>query len=297
MQKINLVMINRYHGLTVWTFDDTMRAFQYTLRQAGYQAEIRANFIDPDPAVVNILFGVGSVFSHSYEELTALAAPRNVIIFNGEQLASSSVLITEEYLQFLTRYVVFDCWESNLRDVEHRVQLRAFEMPLFPTPDLGQSTGNDWQIEHDVAFYGALNARRQQLYDEMLAAGVRIKPIANVYGDALPNHLLDCRYVLNMHAYETSHLELNRCLRPLAMGIPIISEVSTLPLIGDWEDSGIHFIPTAGFGQAVKAILDAPPEVHMTAARKAVQFTNRTVNATYVREAMQRAIAALALMS
>lgn len=297
MQKINLVMVNRYHQRTVWTFEDTMKTLQNTLLQAGYAAEINANFVDPDPAVTNILFGVGSAFSHSYEEIGALALPRNVIIFNGEQLASGSALITDEYLQFLSRYIVFDCWEANLRDIEHRIKLRAFEMPLFPTPAMGKTTRTDWQIQYDVAFYGSLNDRRQKLFDEMLDAGVRIKVIQNVWGDALPDHLLDCRYVINMHAYDTNHLELNRCIRPLSMGVPVISEVSTLPVIGEWQDSGILFIPTEGFGRAVKEIIDAPPEVHMTAARKSMQFTNRAANAAHVRETMQRVIAELALMS
>ena len=108
MKTINLVMINKYHGLSIWTFEDTMLALQQLLRTAGYDCQITANFVDPNPNTVNVLFGVGSHFSHPYAEVAAVAQPRNTIIFNGEQLGSSSDLITQEYLDFLSRYVTFD---------------------------------------------------------------------------------------------------------------------------------------------------------------------------------------------
>lgn len=296
MKKINMVMINKYHGLSVWTFEDMMLAMQQLLRQAGYDCQITANFVDPDPATVNVLFGVGSYFAHSYEEVAAVARPHNCIIFNGEQLGSSSVLITQEYLDFLARYVTFDWSESNIDDIRHRVpQLRALEMPLFPTPGLCQGSATGWEIQHDLAFYGAVNDRRQRLLDELAQEGVRVKHISGFYGAALANQLLDCRYVVNMHYYETDHLELNRCLRPLSMGIPMISEASTLPSIGDWQDSGIIFTPYEGFGKAVRRILDTP-DLHLAAARKAVQYTHRPANADYVRQAMDAALAQLATL-
>lgn len=297
MKTINLVMINKYHGLSIWTFEDTMLALQQLLRAAGYDCQITANFVDPSPNTVNVLFGVGSHFSHPYAEVAAVAQPHNTIIFNGEQLGSSSDLITREYLEFLSRYVTFDWSESNIDDIRHRVpQLRALEVPLLPSPGLCVANGTPWELKYDLAFYGAYNERRKKLVAELEQEGVSIKHISGFYGAALASQLLECRYVLNMHAYETDHLEVNRCLRPLAMGIPIISEDSTLPSLGDWQDSGIIYVPTEGFGKGVRRVLDTPDQ-HAVAARKAILFTHRSANADYIRKAMDAAIAELASLN
>lgn len=295
MQKINLVMINKYHGQTVWTFEDMMLSLLQLLLNAGFDTKITANHLDPE--AVNILFGVGSVFSHSFAELEQFAAKHSTIIFNGEQVDSSSVLITQEYLEFLSHYVVMDWCQPNIDAIIRRVpQARQFfEMPIFPTPNLTVANAPEWGIKYDLGFYGALPPRRQKLIDDLEREDISIKHISNFFGNALNNQLLDCRYILNMHAYETDLLEINRCLRPMAMGIPLISEASTLPASGDWDDSGIQFAPTEGFGRAVKRIL-SDPDNHVVASRKAIQFVSRRSNAVKVKAVMDSAIAALAAM-
>lgn len=295
MQKVNLVMINKYHGRTVWTFEDMMLALQHLLLQAGFDARITANHLDPQ--AVNILFGVGSVFSHSYADIEQFAAKHSTIIFNGEQVESSSVLITQEYLEFLSHYVVMDWCQPNIDAILRRVPQtkHIFEMPVFPTSNLTVARAPEWGIKYDLGFYGALPPRRQKLIDDLEREDISIKHITNFFGNALNDHLLDCRYILNMHAYETDLLELNRCLRPMAMGIPLISEASTLPASGDWDDSGIQFAPTEGFGRAVKRILSDPDKL-ATASRQAIQFVNRPSNAVKVKAVMDSAIAALAAL-
>jgi hypothetical protein len=296
MQKINLVMINRFHGQVAWTFEDMMSALLHLLNAAGYDARITANHLDPH--AINILFGVGSMFSHSYEEIAQFSPAHSTIIFNCEQIDSDSALITDDYLNFLSRYVLFDWCQPNIEAIRRKIALRhpLFEMPLFPTPNLSASSATAWNIDYDLGFYGALPTRRKKLLAELEQAGVSVKHIFGHFGQALADHLLDCRYVLNMHAYETDLLESNRCLRPMAMGIPLISEVSSMPASGDWDDCGIIFVPTDGFGAAVKRIV-ADPDRHLVAARKAVQFTHRPANALKVKDVMDRAIAALAQLA
>lgn len=292
VQKVNLVIVNKYAGMTVWTFEDTMQAMLQSLTDAGYRAAITTNYIEP--GAVNILFGVGSVFSHSYEEIAQMALPSSTIIFNGEQIDSTSSLITPEYLEFLSRYVVLDWCQPNIYALQRKVELRypVLEMPQFPTVNLGSSTATGWQVNFDLAFYGAVPPRRRKLIDELTSEGVSIKHISGRYGQQLADELLDCRYVLNIHAYETDLLEINRCLRPMAMGIPVLSEASSLPASGDWNDSGVIFLPTEGFGRAARRIIDDPDQ-HLVAARKAVQFTHRPANAIKVRQVLESAIAAL----
>jgi len=293
-KKVNLVMINRFHGQAIWTFEDMMQALLHLLIQAGFDARITANYLDPD--AVNVLFGVGSRLSHSYEEIAQLAQSNNAIIFNCEQIDSSSVLITPQYLEFLSRYVVFDWCQSNIDAIRSKVTpvKGIFEMPIFPSPNLSMSTNAQWDIRYDLGFYGAMPPRRERLIQELECEGVSVKRISGFFGKDLADQLLDCRFVLNLHAYETDLLEINRCLRPMAMGIPIISEASTLPASGDWDDSGIVFVATGGFGKSVKRIL-SEPDHQIKAARKAIQFTNRPANAMKVKAVMDSAIAELAL--
>jgi len=296
MQTVNLVMVNRFHGRSIWTFEDTMLALAGLLQQAGYETRITANLIVP--GAINILFGVGSVFSHSYEEVRQFASPEHTIIFNGEQVESTSGLITSEYLDFLSNYVVVDWCQPNVDAILRRAPScpGAFELPLFPAPGLAPVAPRDWIMKFDLAFYGAVVPRRRAMLDALEAEGISIKYIENVYGPNLSEHLLDCRYVLNLHAYETDLLEINRCLRPMSMGIPVISEASTLPASGDWDDSGIQFAPTEGFAPAVKRILAAPDNC-LVASRKTVQFTQRNDNPLRIRAVMERAHAALATVT
>jgi hypothetical protein len=160
-----------------------------------------------------------------------------------EQLGSESTLVTSEYLNFISKYIILDYNQHNLDILNTINKCEGYEFPIVPS----KKFLFDYQYSHsipkqyDLAFYGILNKRREELIRKLTDHGVSIKIIAGKYGAELSSALLDCKFVLNLHYFESAIFEVARCLRPMAMGMPIISEASIMPKITDWSQSGILF--------------------------------------------------------
>ena len=128
---INLVNLSKFGGPGPAVFLDTIDSVSDMLQEIGYQTKISSNVILND--AVNILWGVGSVFSPTYEEIAAIATPKNSIIFNMEQMSSNSTLVTEEYIDFLSKYVVLDYNQENLSRLSALPKFIGHEFPLIPS--------------------------------------------------------------------------------------------------------------------------------------------------------------------
>jgi hypothetical protein len=238
---INLVNLSKFGGQGPAVFLDTIHSVSDLLQEIGYQTKISSNVILND--AINILWGVGSVFSPTYEEIAAIATPKNSIIFNMEQLGSVSTLVTDEYRNFISKYVVLDYNQHNLDILNTTNKCDGYEFPIIPS----KKFLFDYQYsdlltkQYDFAFYGILNKRREELIQKLIEHGVTIKVISGKYGLELSSVILDCKFVLNLHYFESAIFEVARCLRPMAMGMPIISEASIMPKLTDWTKSGILF--------------------------------------------------------
>ncbi len=238
---INLVNLSKFGGQGPAVFLDTIDSVSDMLQEIGYQTKISSNVILND--AINILWGVGSVFSPTYEEIAAIATPKNSIIFNMEQLGSESTLVTSEYLNFISKYIILDYNQHNLDILNTINKCEGYEFPIVPSKNFlfDYHYTNSLPKQYDLAFYGILNKRREELIRKLTEHGVSIKIISGKYGAELSNALLDCKFVLNLHYFESAIFEVARCLRPMAMGMPIISEASIMPKIADWSQSGILF--------------------------------------------------------
>lgn len=241
-KKINLCSFGHPDLQVSGVFDDSILSVAHLVRLCGATPIIRRNSIDPGS--LNIVWGAGTHYSPPLDVLLQLCSKSNTIIFNMEQISSDSPLVTQEYIQFLANFRVFDYNIHNIRTLRKSYPLiNAEEFPLLPTPVFCTDHGSvSMERNYDFAFYGAMNERRQYLLKKMQAIGLQIKLIAGIYGPNLSRELAECHAVLNIHAYETSIFETARALRPVAMGIPIVSEVSLMPQIIDWAHAPIRFV-------------------------------------------------------
>lgn len=244
---INLVNLSKFGGQGPAVFLDTIDSVSDMLQGIGYQTKITSNVILND--AINILWGVGSVFSPTYDEIAAIATPKNSIIFNMEQMSSNSTLVTAEYIDFLSKYTVLDYNQLNLSRLNELPGFIGYEFPLIPSKNFisDYPRPNSFDKKFDFGFYGIVNQRRQEILKEILSRGLTVKIISGAYGSQLPLEILDCKAILNLHFYESSIFEVARCLRPVAMGVPIISEKSKIPNSVDWTNSGIHFVENENF--------------------------------------------------
>jgi hypothetical protein len=270
---INLVNICKFKDGSPAVFLDTINAVDDQLQQLGYQTKQSTNVILQD--AINIIWGVGSPFSPTYDEIRSIAKPENSIIFNMEQIASDSNLVTSEYLNFLSNYVVLDYNQKNLNILKNNLGVNGYEFPLMPSVKFNSDYDSSISFEkkYDLAFYGTLNSRREKIIQDIERLGISIKVIKGAYGLDLPAAISDCKAVLNLHYYETSIFEIARCLRPLAMGFPIISEISVMPSSVDWNQSGIFFLKPENFEEHILEILNSNEKL-LESVQKTIKYIN-----------------------
>jgi hypothetical protein len=290
--RINLVLLKSPPLYQPYVLDDTVSSVGRQLDRAGFETAFSFNRINP--GCVNILFGLQMPHTPPLEQIRQAASPRNTIIFNTEQLGGESHWISDEYLSLLGDYVTFDYNIHNLsrlRDL-HR-DARCIEFPLIPDDRFNYDFEHDRKgisINFDLAFYGStgLGDRVAKLH-KIAGKHLRIKTFSGAYGQRLSPQLLDCAAVLNIHGFSSAIFETVRCLRPAALGIPIISEVSCHSEIASWKDSGVIFLAEESFADDVaacandrnrllassrrlKAFVDAPewPSIAHAAMHKAI---------------------------
>ena len=273
--SINLVIIKRVTTDFPYVLEDTVHAVKSLLERGGIKAFISYNNIDP--TIINIVFGIGAPLTVPISEFRRVASPSNTIIFNVEQIASTSSYITDEYVDLLSKYVTLDYSCENIKALRILDGNRGvgFEFPIVPSPSFQsdyEKGAEKYNIQFDFAFYGAKVARRLPIFAELEAANLRIKYISGFFGRLLAPEILDCRAVLNLHAYESALFEAGRCLRPLAMGIPVLSEVSVLPDVVDWRESGVLFLEGQFSQQAATAIKNS--DLLQETARAGIRFTS-----------------------
>ena len=263
--------LSKFGGPGPAVFLDTIDSVSDMLLEIGYQTKISSNVILSD--AINILWGVGSVFSPTYEEIAAIATPKNSIIFNMEQMSSNSTLVTDEYIDFLSKYIVLDYNQENLSRLSTSPNFIGHEFPLIPSKNFisDYTKPDSYEKKFDFGFYGIVNQRRQEILIELLSRGLTVKIISGAYGSQLPVEILDCKAILNLHFYESSIFEVARCLRPIAMGVPIISEKSKIPNSVDWTNSGIHFVENENFVNYCVGVIRSESKL-LESAQKSFRF-------------------------
>ena len=282
---INLVNINKYKDKKSAVFMDTVDSVSSLLNELGFETNISNNVIIQD--AINIIWGAGTPFSPELDEIESIASPSNTIIFNMEQIGSGSPWITEKYLDFLSKYIVLDYNETNLDKLKESKNIVGFEFPLLPAQDFlkDYDISKNFEKKYDVGFYGYLNERREKILRQFEGSNLNIKIFTGLYGQKLAEEISDCKVILNIHAYDTAIFEIARCLRPLAMGIPIISEKSVLPKSLNWSDSGIKFVETERIAISTFELLGNSNSL-LSNMQKSFYFINSEKNKMKIKDLM-----------
>jgi hypothetical protein len=237
-----MLKMNGYLGPSF--FDDSVESVDYVLRMAGFETRISINTILID--ALNIIWGAGTHLGSDLHAIESVAKPGNCIIFNMEQISGESTLVNTRYLQFLHNYRVLDYNQHNIEALKAvDSSIVASEFPLIPAPSLAffdrEASSGAFDYEFDIGFFGVLNERRERILSELQSNGLRVNRVSGQFGQNLNKSIASTRIVLNIHCYSAKIFETARVLRPLAMGIPVISETSVTPINVNWNDSGVIF--------------------------------------------------------
>lgn len=237
--KFNVCILKNPNIIDSAVFDESALCITHLLKDSGLDATLSVNKIDPSR--INILFGAGTFHAPSVAEVRKFTTPKNTIIFNMEQIGSGSKLITKEYIEMLADYPVWDYNIKNITEAKKFTNVKAFEFPLIPTPVLKKDVPQKGDSSKVVVFYGGMVERRLNILQGLAGKGINVHYITGSFGNSLAEGLSQADVVLNIHYYETSIFETARCLRPFIQGIPIVSELSDMPVNVDWKKSGIIF--------------------------------------------------------
>ncbi len=275
-EHINLVSLKPFYTLTPSFFEDTIESINELLIAAGFKTSISCNQIDP--SVLNIIFGANSHLSPPLAEIRSVAKPEFTVVFNMEQIKYGNSFVTPEYISFLAEYKVWDYNQNNINAMRlYNSDIDAFEFPVIPARKFASDYSPNAQttpLVHDLSFWGASCSRRDELLQSLQRNGIRVNRVNGAFGSALSSAIAGSKICMNIHALDSGIFEVARCLRPIAMGIPIISETSVMPESIDWSQSGIIFCDYADMERVCLDLISHPDEI-LRLTRKNLEFLSR----------------------
>jgi hypothetical protein len=144
--------------------------------------------------------------------------PKNMILFNSEQLSREWFSTHSDYLKILKSgcYEVWDYSKNNIAELARNgVVARHVEIGWMPcmSKDFSKKkilfTRTERNEDIDVLFYGSRNERRAKIL-RILQDNCNLHVVFNMYGKALDDVIARSKIILNMHFYETGIHEIFR---------------------------------------------------------------------------------------
>jgi len=166
--------------------------------------------------------------------------PKNLILFNLEQVYRTSPWITKDYLDLLKRFVVWDYSEKNIEAWREMGLERVVRCGIGYEPEL-RRIPEATETDIDVLFYGSVNPRRKKILEALQKAGLRVKTLFGVYGDERDRYIARSKMVLNLHFYDAQVFEIVRVSYLLANRRFVVSEVGADEWGKDIFGEGIAF--------------------------------------------------------
>ncbi len=212
MGRFTIAVVGRGERLHSACFEEFAQALKNALIQLGHEI---CGFENPGRMII---LGAGNMSDD------ADVMPPDAIIYNTEQVAAEG---GERYFtvdEAKKRRVVWDYAKSNVE------KLRAMGVPRVVHCPLGyiRSMRTIEPVENediDVLFYGSMNARRQQVLDDLRRAGLKVEWLYGVYGAERDAVIARSKVVLNLHFFDRGAIfEIFRCSHLFANRRCVVSE-------------------------------------------------------------------------
>jgi hypothetical protein len=184
-------------------FAELMETVVYGLRALGAEASAEVNqLVVPGPQP--IVFGANLLPPSAVGLL-----PAGTIIYNLEQIDTSSSWCSSSYFQVLQSCRVWDYSARNIESLRRLgVSSTVTHVPVGYVPELSRIGTSTEDI--DVLFYGSMNERRARVIAELRSMGLKAHAVFGVYGAARDELIARAKVVLNLHYYDSSIFELVR---------------------------------------------------------------------------------------
>lgn len=209
---VNKNTVNIFSNLKVGPFTD----FEIVLRSIPALNGIRYSYTKYD----------GSPIIFQTEQMCYNGSHRNTDILLDSIPANTNVIILDYSLRNI-QYIK-DAINSNIK----YSGIRFIHIPLLYTPSILSSFKLHEQKENDIAcIFGCESDRRMAIVNQLRENGLKVFVINNWDIQGKIYEISKCRVLLNIH-YSENHsiFEYARCVIPLLLGIPILSETSDITL-------------------------------------------------------------------
>lgn len=179
-----------------------------SLEQLGHPVEVSVNRLVGDR--LNLLVGA-TVFLRPADFATIQSSAKHCILFQLEALHGAEGFAPKfpAYVDFLK--IPLQIWDyspanfpflaaQGCPDVRHIPLGHSARLQRIPQIEPGQR-------DIDVLFCGSITERRKLVLNALKARGVRVKVLFGCYGAERDREIARARIVLNVHQFETPHLE------------------------------------------------------------------------------------------
>ena len=250
-------------------FDDLALGFEGALRSLGVDVQRKTNALGNSG--VNLLLGAHLIDSQELAD----RIPRNTVIINLEQVAGFDVRSRPVYLSLLSRLAVWDYSVRNIDELRRLTGSRYVRhFSIGYTPEMTRHLPQSVQTT-DVLFYGSVNPRRQAVLAGLTAAGINVKHLFSVYGEARDRAIAESKVVLNVHFYQDSIHEIVRTSYLLANRKAVVSECGPRTEIDEDIKGAMLAVPYDDIVRSCVALVRDEPRRSELERRAFEVFTQR----------------------
>ena len=214
--NIALIQPDNYpHSAALAELAETL---MYAFNALGLTFQFNINGFDP--SATNIVLGAHLLGEDDFKHL-----PAGVILYNSEQIDDKSTWITAAYIEALKNSEVWDYNQENVQQLVKRGVTNVKYVPIGYVPELTRiPVFGQAEQDIDVLFYGQINERRKNILEALIAKGLRVEFLTDVYRGERDKYISRAKLVLNMHYYEAAIFESVRVSYLLANEKAVVAE-------------------------------------------------------------------------
>jgi hypothetical protein len=184
--------------------------------------------------------------------------PKDLILYNLEQMQEGSPWVKQEYMDLLKRYPVWDYSARNIEKLKSYGITNVMLCGIGYMPEL--TCIQPVEEDLDVVFIGSTNPRRLAVLEQLAAAGKKVTVGFDIYGKERDMLLARGKIALNLHYYDAQIFEITRVSYLLANHKCVVSETGHDKELEDPLRSGVAFAPYEDLVSTCLKLLDMPDE-------------------------------------
>jgi hypothetical protein len=214
MSRFSVAIVNYGRNPHARCFEDFASAMRDALILAGHDV-VPHNDAKPGRLVV---FGGNNLLDPEGK------MPKDLIVYNSEQVSAKQQWNLMENLVAYRKHVVWDYAQTNVDWLKKNGVTQAMLCGVGYVPSM-EKIKKVAEEDIDVLFYGSINAPRRKILDALHAAGLKVHALpVGTYGEERDSWIARSKVILNLHFYENPVFEIFRCSHLLANKKAVLTE-------------------------------------------------------------------------